>query len=186
MTPEELLETWKRRVQLARRTHYLCAVYWGKVNHRIGIPVVILTAIVGSAVFASLEQEVVTWVRVVVGTISMIAAVLAALHTFLQAAERAARHHRTAADFMDMQREIERHQTFWLPEGELKAFVEELSKRWGKLVAESPTPVQRIYEQVHRVAIKQGLVNSSGDVNGSVVPTPAAAAPSMDYVSAAK
>ncbi len=65
----------------------------------LGVPVVVFSTVVGTSLFATLnEASVDSSVRLAIGVISVAAAVLAALQTFLRFAERAERHV-TAADW---------------------------------------------------------------------------------------
>ena len=84
-----LLTDWFRRARESQRTHYECAARYSKLNHWFGIPTIILTAGVGTAVFASLEQVASGRMRIIVGLVSICATVLASLQTFLGFASRA-------------------------------------------------------------------------------------------------
>lgn len=73
----------------SRRSHYL-----------LGVPVVILTTVVGTSTFASLAVagETSVIIAVVTGVISIVAAVLAALQTFLRFEDDAKAHAEAAAN----------------------------------------------------------------------------------------
>ena len=96
---ESLLQDWHNRAAAAQHAHYLLAHRLRRRNLALGIPAVVFSSIVGTSLFASLTKENInTTLRVVIGFISVGAAVCAALQTFLRFAERAAQHV-TAADW---------------------------------------------------------------------------------------
>lgn len=96
---DALLEDWHNRAAAAQHAHYLLAHRLRRRNLGLGIPAVVFSTIVGTSLFASLTRDQVnTSLRVAIGFISVLAAVAAALQTFLRFAERAAQHV-TAADW---------------------------------------------------------------------------------------
>ena len=93
---EALLEDWRRRVYAAQSAHYASADRFRMLNYIVGVPAVIFSSVVGTALFAGLEKDSPrTWL---VASTSILAAVLGALQTFLRFAERATLH-ATAADW---------------------------------------------------------------------------------------
>jgi hypothetical protein len=107
-----------------------------KRNHyRIGIPTVVLSAIVGTTVFATLEKDVHIGVRVVVAGISLTVAILAALQTFLRFGERAELHRIASAKYESLSNEIRLLMS--VPPLDVEKAKDAL-KRVGDLLAESP------------------------------------------------
>ena len=69
---------------------------------------IILTTLVGTSVFASLAKEAPsTSIRIIVGSLSILAAVLAGLQTFMKFAERSEKHRSTAARYGIVRRQLE-------------------------------------------------------------------------------
>jgi hypothetical protein len=108
---QTLLKQWWYRANINQQAHYLAGLRFAWLNRFLGIPTVILTAIVGTAVFASLTEGQVSpeW-QIAAGLLSILATVLAALQTFLGYSERAANHRRASAEFGAIRREIEQVQ----------------------------------------------------------------------------
>ncbi len=106
-TAEELLTQWERRSRESQFCHYEAAKYFAGLNYVLGIPVVVLTCLVGTTVFATLEKSVTLPVQVAVGSISVLAAVLAGLQTFLRFGERAEKHRSSGALYGSVRRRIE-------------------------------------------------------------------------------
>src|SRR3712207_4739888 len=89
----QLLDEWGGRARVAQIGHYKTAVKLDRRHHGIGLLVVILNAIVGTAVFATLAEQANTVdVKVAVGLVSILAAVLVGVQTFERAGERAEVH----------------------------------------------------------------------------------------------
>lgn len=104
---DELLRRWLKRARENVFAHLAAAEMCSKRHHYLGVPAAILAAVVGTTVFASLDSVVDPWVKIAVGLTSILAAVLAALQTFLRFAERAERHRVVAGQYSSIRRHIE-------------------------------------------------------------------------------
>lgn len=90
---ERLLRDWHNRAAAAAMAHYTLANRCRRRNVLLGVPVVVFSTVVGTSLFATLnDASVDSDVRLLIGIVSVAAAVLAALQTFLRFAERAERH----------------------------------------------------------------------------------------------
>lgn len=104
---EELLQAWASRVSAVEAGHFAMADRLTRENLRLGIPVVILSTMIGTSVFATLGEQVNLPVRIAVGLLSVAAAVLASLQTFLRLGERSEKHRVAAALYSALRRDIE-------------------------------------------------------------------------------
>jgi hypothetical protein len=102
------LRDWERRAAAAAEVHFQVAEGLSRSNIYLGIPVVVLSAIVGTGVFATLSSDVNTGVKIAAGTTSVIAAVLASIQTFLRFGERAEQHRVAAERWSAIKRQIEK------------------------------------------------------------------------------
>ena len=102
-----LVEEWWRRARQNQRIHYQCADHFARRNRYLGIPAIVISTAVGSAVFASIEHEASGTVKIALGLLSILAAVLASLQTFLSYSERAERHRVTSARYASVRRQLE-------------------------------------------------------------------------------
>ena len=138
----KLLEDWDKRAAASSETHYALAGQLAGRNIQLGVPVVVLTTIVGTSVFATLQEEVTTTWRIAVGTISVIAAVLASVQTFLRFAERAEQHRAAAENWAAIRREIAQkralHPEYLAARGDPQKYLDELRKRIDQVSAQSP------------------------------------------------
>lgn len=134
---EALLEDWRRRVYAAQSAHYASADRFRMLNYVVGVPAVIFSSVVGTALFAGLEKDSPrTWL---IASTSILAAVLGALQTFLRFAERATLH-ATAADWYSaIRRDIE--EILHLPvedRGTPKDCLDEVRKEMNRAAQDSP------------------------------------------------
>lgn len=93
-------KAWKKQDEAARRLE--------SQYRRVGVGSVILSAVVGASIFASLEVAYPPWSRIIAGMISIAAAVLSGLLTFHKYEERTERHRAAAARYKAALRALER------------------------------------------------------------------------------
>src|SRR3954451_15368577 len=120
----ELLERRGKLAWAAQHAYFERAGILGKLNYWIGVPVVIVTAIAGSAIVAnnSGKNPIPAWI----GVITVSAAVLASLQTFFRFGERAAFSAVAGARYARLRRRIE--DCLAAPADEVDARLEEIRK----------------------------------------------------------
>lgn len=151
----ELMVDWFRRSRESQQVHYECSNHFGRLHYGLGIPTIVLSAIVGTAVFASLESELDGWWRVTVGTISIGAAVLASLQTFLGLSERAENHRLIAAQYASVRRDLELLKTFFEEERALREMAA-IKARMDELAQSAPEVPGRIKRRIWRRLKERG------------------------------
>ncbi len=141
---DTLITQWLNGLSRLHRGHFAAAKACELNNVCLGVPVIVLTTIVGSAVFSSVQSDTSTSTKIIVGVLSITAAVLSGLQTFLKFSERAARHKVTATKYGILRRELE--QAIALTGGRKleKSFMDSLRARWDSLDEESPTVPERL------------------------------------------
>lgn len=102
-----LLEDWHRRTTRAQFGHQIEAERTRRWTLLLGIPVVIFTTVVGTGSFAAINDSTTNAWKVAAGVISILAAILASVQTFLGFAERSDRHRIAAARYASTRRSIE-------------------------------------------------------------------------------
>ena len=144
-TPRQVLDDWYERVAVTQRAHYLSADHFGARKYWLGIPAVVLSTLVGTSVFATVQKEPQLWLQIGVGLASVAAALLASLQTFLGYAERAEKHRIAGAKFGALGRELEQlRASDILPSSD---DMSKVRKRLDDLAIESPNNPQRIYRK---------------------------------------
>jgi hypothetical protein len=107
-TPRELVFTWLRRARDSQMAHYEMADILSRRGRLIGVPVILITTLVGTSVFASVAAETIpVRAKLLVGVLSLLAAVLSGLQTFFKFSERAEKHRVFGARFGAVRRELE-------------------------------------------------------------------------------
>jgi len=109
LTPQvELLAAdWFRRARESQRAHYECCARYNRLNRLLGIPTIVLSAGVGTAVFATLDKGASGSLKVILGLLSVTAAVLASLQTFMAFGDLGTRHKAAGARYGAIRRNLE-------------------------------------------------------------------------------
>ena len=149
---ESLLQSWHRRVAAAEAGHRLMAERMRRRYLMLGVPIIVLTTVVGTSVFASLQNaKVPTTVRIVVGSISIIAAVLSSLQTFLRYGMRSEGHRIATIRYETLRRDIS--ELLALPRQARPDPVRQLDsvrQRLDRYAKESPTIDERPWAKLER------------------------------------
>ena len=153
----DLLEEWAVRVTAAQHAHYYLMTRLRRRTLWMGIPVVVLTALVGTSLFATLSSStnrVPAALRVTIGAVSVLASVLAALQTFLKFSERAEKHGLVADWFSAVRRDIDQMRA--TPEqdrGDPHEVLNDVRKEINKIVQNAPEIGEKVW---HQFAVKYG------------------------------
>lgn len=102
----QLLLRWLRNCLRAQIGNYEAAGLFTRRNYWLGVPAVLLSAAVGTSVFAALGKNVDPLIQMTVGAV-VLAAVLSALQTFFRWGELASNHRAAAAEYGALKREID-------------------------------------------------------------------------------
>ena len=105
--PDELLRGWLMHAHKARDRHTLAARRCEWYRTLVGVPAIAVPAVAGTSIFASLGEAPDSRAIILVGIVTVSAAVLTALQTFLDYPGRAARHHAAAAHYKAAIHELE-------------------------------------------------------------------------------
>jgi len=136
-----LLHDWQRRAAVSQEAHYARATRLANYNIWFGVPVVALATFVGTSVFATLQEDVRIELRIAVGSISVLAAVLASLQTFLRFQERAEKHRVSAELWAAIRREIDEmlalHPEYLAERSDPKKYLDDLRRRMDEVSAQS-------------------------------------------------
>lgn len=150
--PEQVLAEWYERVAITQRAHYLSADHFGGRKYWLGIPAVILSTLVGTSVFATVQKQPEFWLQITVGLASVTAAVLASLQTFLGYSERAEKHRLAGAKYGAMGRELEQLLAATSPPSQ--EVISEVRKRLDALAEESPNNPLPIFRRARESSVE--------------------------------
>ena len=79
----DFISVWGSRLRIRRDGHAENAFKYAQRSKQIGIPTIVITAIVGSAVFGNLGTEGNVTLQITAGVLSLAATVLSSIQTFL-------------------------------------------------------------------------------------------------------
>lgn len=148
---QETLAEYQGFARRADRAHYQMAL---KLEHRarlLGIPVIVTTSIVGTTIFATLQDATAVGWRIATGLLSVAAAMLASLQTFLNYNGAAQRHEASADGHARLWRQAEMFR-LRLNTGDMAraAALDELlvmTKEMDELEKQAPRITNRIWER---------------------------------------
>lgn len=141
-----LARRWLERAILARDSHYKQGKVMKKRHTAIGIATCIITTVVGSSIFLSMSHSSNAVSNIIFGTLSIVAAVLAGLQTFLNLSERSEKHRATAIRFSSIVRRLEIIIYSGNNElGAIKRSLEEVRKEWDSINLDSPLAPMKVW-----------------------------------------
>ena len=136
---------WECRCAAAEEVHFDVAEQLSRRNLFLGIPVVVLSAIVGTSLFASVSGDgVAVWIRIAAGTVSLIAGVLASIQTFLRFGARAEQHRVAAERWAAVKREIEKVRALPAEQvGDANELLDDIKTRMDQAADKAPAMPKR-------------------------------------------
>lgn len=143
----ELLRKWYVRIRAAQTGHYRQSIQYRRLHLLLGIPVVVFSAVVGTTVFATLnDASTSTPVKIILGTTSMLTAAIASLQTFLNYDSLSEKHLSAASKLSAIKKEIEEKTITLTTDEDLTAFIEHVRVRWTGVTDEYPQISDRIWK----------------------------------------
>jgi len=140
---------WECRCAAAEEVHFDVAEQLSRRNLFLGIPVVVLSAIVGTSLFASVSGDGVdVWIRIAAGTVSLIAGVLASIQTFLRFGARAEQHRVAAERWAAVKREIEKVRALPAEQvGDANELLDDIKTRMDQAADKAPAMPKRRWDR---------------------------------------
>ncbi len=144
-----ILERWRRNCLRSSTGNYRASTKFSKRNFFLGVPTIVLTTLAGSSLFATLQEGIDPRLQLLAGFVTLAAAVLSALQTFMGSAERAGKHNTAAAEFNSVKRRID----FLIAQNadghDLDdAIIEDIRASMDTLSRETPALPESLWEQM--------------------------------------
>jgi hypothetical protein len=181
---DELFQKWQRRARESQYAHYEAAKVLTRANYGLGIPVTIFSTLVGTTVYATLQKQVDVRIQILIGSISVLTAILAGVQTFLRYGERAEKHRAIAASYGEARRTIE--STAALPiqfRPPLNEFINQIERRLDDLSRSAPNVSDRIFARgLHQMKITAERHAREAVSAGAVVVQAAQGLPQDPYI----
>jgi hypothetical protein len=150
MDRKQILEEWHSSIRRLHFAHNVEAARFERLRRNLGFTATALSTVVGTTVFATLETSPNLYVKILVGLLSIAAAVLASLQTFLNYPELAEKHKVAAVEYGELRRIIEKLWASPPSEDALGENLASIDKAWGELSKKSPVISQRLWNQIDR------------------------------------
>ena len=139
---EDLALKWLDRASNAQKAHRTCTKFYYKLNLILGIASTILSTIVGTSVFVSLSNNPSSYMQILVGLLSLLAAVISGLMTFLKLSESAIKHENSSAKYSSTCRQIEYSLT-----SQNSINLDEIKSRLDELAADCPSIPEFLWQK---------------------------------------
>ena len=148
---EALAKDWFRRCRESQMAHYEYGSLLERRHLFFGVPAVVLSTAVGTTIFSAWESspENGLLLHIMLGLLSMLAAVITALQTFLNLADRAAKHKSAGASYGAIRREIELLKS--IPpstEDQMRENLEGIKQKMDELAGTSPGIPSRFKQKI--------------------------------------
>lgn len=135
MSSRPVAVRWYERASNVGYSHYRSAQRFSRLNFWLGLPTVVFATIVGTSVFATLQSKPEFWWQVTVGLLSIAAAILSGLQSFLGFNDKAEKHRTAGSKYNAVGRELE----LWLSQPEEdNVRLDAIRQRIDALAQESP------------------------------------------------
>jgi hypothetical protein len=152
---DELLNKWCLRVKRSQFAHRFAAKELSKIHLLLGLSAVIIATTTGTAIFASFEKGLPDYGRILTGVLSLTAALLSALQTFLRLDERSGKHQRADASYSAIRQKIEQYQAIQhiSSDGQknIQDFLDSLREEMDALAKDSPIVPERYWKKARAV-----------------------------------
>ncbi len=159
---KHLLQTWRHELGILLNSHYMRSISIRRMNHILGIPVILISMSVASYIFFTITHNPDFWVKMIAGMLLLLGAILSSLQTFLKYSEQAENHRNASARYQSLHHSLDQLLAF-PPKDEtmLAAWCDKLRDRWDELNLEAPS-VSKDEKQTESQAEIQGNEAASG------------------------
>lgn len=147
MTRNEQVAAWLVGIRVEIGAHYGSARDCLKYNARLGYPTVVLSAITGTTVMATLSQAADVW-KYASGGLSLLVTILTSLQAFSQYPAKAAAHKAAAVDLTKLRHEIEAALTDEQPV--TRDQMDSFRNRWDELSKAAPDIPDKVFQKFRK------------------------------------
>lgn len=144
-SPEALLEKWYTRCSTVAVGHYKTAERYSKMNVNLTGLAAVFSTIIGTTVFATLQNEPSLGLRIFLGAFSLVAAVLAALSATMGYQDKAEKHRSAGSKYNSAGRELEQLGT---NDSITQELLDKIRTRLDTLAEESPHLPRKVHNEI--------------------------------------
>jgi uncharacterized membrane protein len=152
MTPDELIDQWRRGLRVSHRAHFEAAKLYRRRHLWLAIPTVTISALLGTTVFANLQHSDDPTIKFALAVFSIAMIVLSSLQSFLRFSETSERHQTAAVQIGEVRRELEQQLVFAHRD---EPVIKALREKWDAADRQAPTIPSRIYDSVQSTVLSE-------------------------------
>jgi len=152
-----LLSQWLGKTRLAKSTHYEVSKSLNQKEHYLSIPSIVISALVGTSIFVTLDQDPDILAKTIVGVLSISTAVLAALQSHLGLRSKSEEYRAYATLFGKVEKRIE---TVLADHYVHQKTLEAVRVEYDNVVVGAPTTKYKYYLAAKKKLEDGGLKNS--------------------------
>ncbi len=142
---------WSKRVAVVAHGPYRAALRFSKFYFWLGLPtVVVLATIVGTSVFATLQQQPQVWWQIAVGVMSIAPAFFVALQSFMGYADKAEKHHAAGAKYNAVGQQLEQ----LMAQDDDWSMLTEIREKVDPLAEESPHIPEAVHQEMGKIPVE--------------------------------
>jgi hypothetical protein len=142
---ESLLEEWRKMALKATGRHSSACDYYERLDSFYGVGSTVLTAVVGSTVFVTLQSSAAEGIRIAAGVVGVIAAVASGIQTAAKYGQRAERHRQASRHYAVVVRQIAEIRALPPPSEHIQAELDALRKSLDDTGAMAPNVPPNIW-----------------------------------------
>jgi hypothetical protein len=148
MAADTFLDQWALGLRIGHRAHFEAAKHYERLHLTIGIPTVVISALMGTTVFANFEYSSHPGIKMTLAMLSVLMIVFSSLQAFFRYAERSERYRTAAIQLGEVRRELEELLALTAKGTLDRAAIDTLRKKWDSVDRQAPTIPTRIYVRV--------------------------------------
>jgi hypothetical protein len=146
---------YKRNYAIVGRAHYLAADAYARYNRLLGIPVIVITAVIGSTIFGTIGTIPGIGWKIAAGLISLLAAILSSLQMSLKFSEISEKHKMAGGRYRAASRRLSLfHLKYSTADAQARAEalaeLAQMDAEWTQIASESPAIPDAKYYKAER------------------------------------
>ncbi len=144
---QKKFDQWDNGARIRNIAHQRAADYYNSRGRMLGLVVTIFTVIVGTSIFGSLSVSNNQDILIVVGLISLVAAILSGVNTFLNYSQLAAKHMEVGLAFGELRRRIDVIDCLESDDATIEKNLTEIEEKYDAILKGSVEPPTRFIDE---------------------------------------
>lgn len=151
---ENHINHFRLRTHRKARAHYLASKSLSRRHIWLGVPIILISTFVGSGVVADLSKSVTFFTPIILGLLSLTAAVLSSFQTFFSFSKLSEKHKNAASQYNALYRKLTLLRTKYLsdeyPRKEILTQLDDIQKNWEVVENEAADVPDKLYDQAKK------------------------------------